>query len=87
LESGTHDVATPARYLPAAHTDAGLYLVGVFPVDQWTATADSRKTTAKKFTEDCVKELTTQALEIRHELGVRTEPFVMIVDRPHSADS
>ncbi|RAS58949.1 hypothetical protein C8D87_1162 [Lentzea atacamensis] len=75
------------RYLPAAHTDAGLYVVGVFPIDQWTATGDTRKAAAKKFTDDRVNELTGQALELRHELGVRTEPFVMIVERPHPADS
>jgi hypothetical protein len=36
------------RYLPDVQTDTGIYLVGWFPVDQWTDASDKRRSAARK---------------------------------------
>nr|BFE51183.1 hypothetical protein GCM10017745_46100 [Saccharothrix mutabilis subsp. capreolus] len=43
----SQEIQLVRRYLPEANTDTGIYLVGYYPLDQWTA-QDYRKTHARK---------------------------------------
>jgi hypothetical protein len=77
-----------ARYLPDANTDSGVYVVGWYPLDLWTATRDSRKTAASRHDRSRLEaDLTQQATEIVSELSVRVVPLLIDVPRPHSPAS
>ena len=71
------------RYLPASKTDAGVYLVGSYPLEHWDATNDKGKTTAKKHApvDKLHRELTDQAHAIQSETGFRTFPYVLEIPR------
>jgi hypothetical protein len=73
------------RYLPETGTNTGIYIVGSYPLDQWTALNDQRKTAAKKVATDIHKELVDQSQQLNDELGVLITPFSMIIPRPHTA--
>jgi hypothetical protein len=72
------------RYLPEANTDTGIYLVGHYPLDQWTA-QDYRKTDAKKVPTDILTQLQDQARRLNRELSIHTTPFIMTIPRPQPA--
>ena len=74
------------RYLPESGSDTGIYVVGWYPVDQWTATPDQRRTKARQLVrEDLERALAEQAKAITSELKRFTHPIVLEVPRPHSA--
>jgi len=65
------------RYLPASGTNAGIYLVGWYPLDQWTA-ADYKRSNAARYNKaDLTKVLLDQADEIRNELGMSIHPYLL----------
>ncbi|MEV6808049.1 hypothetical protein [Streptomyces sp. NPDC051132] len=72
------------RYLPEAGADAGIYIVGWYPIDLWTATGDSRKTQARKLQPDkLLVDLLDQAAILSQAGDVRVRPMVINVPRPH----
>ncbi|XUM02945.1 hypothetical protein ACQ86F_05340 [Streptomyces venezuelae ATCC 10712] len=72
------------RYLPEAGTDAGIYIVGWYPIDLWTATGDSRKTQARKLQPDkLLVDLLDQAAILSQAGDVHVRPMVINVPRPH----
>jgi Transposase domain (DUF772) len=74
------------RYLPESGSDTGIYVVGWYPVDLWTATGDQRKTKAGRLVrEDLERVLAEQAKDITSELARFTHPMVLEVPRPHPA--
>jgi hypothetical protein len=74
------------RYLPESGSDTGIYVVGWYPVDLWTATSDQRRTKARRLVrEDLERVLAEQAEDIRSELGRHSHPVVLEVPRPHPA--
>lgn len=71
------------RYLPAGKTKTGIYLVGWYPLDRWT-TVDRKRSVAAHYSKtSLLAELSDQALEIRNELGMDTQPYMLEVHRPH----
>jgi hypothetical protein len=72
------------RYLPEANTDTGIYLVGHYPLDQWTA-QDYRKNHARTFSTDILIQLQDQARRLNEELSIHTTPFIMTIPRPQPA--
>jgi hypothetical protein len=74
------------RYLPESGSDTGIYVVGWYPVDLWTATPDQRKTKARRLVrEDVERALNEQAKDITSELRRHTHPVMLEVPRPHPA--
>ncbi|MGW2953722.1 hypothetical protein [Streptomyces eurythermus] len=72
------------RYLPEAGTDAGIYIVGWYPIDLWDATGDSRKTQAKKLQLDTLLvELQDQAASLSQAGALHLRPMVINVPRPY----
>jgi len=77
------EVQLTRTYLPKAPTDAGVYLVGWYPLDQWTA-PDYRKAKAKAHSPDSLRQtLGDQAASLSESLSVRLQPIVLEVPRPH----
>lgn len=75
------------RYLPEAHTDMGAYVVGWYPLEQWTAANDRRRARARRHEpRQLAEQLREQARTIRSTRSMRVEPLVMIVPRPHPAE-
>lgn len=73
-----------ARYLPDVDTDAGVYVVGWYPLQLWTDSRDRRRGAASRREVAAVTaQLHRQADDIRSELGVYTCPVVLEVPRPH----
>ncbi|MEV4876860.1 hypothetical protein [Streptomyces cyaneofuscatus] len=71
------------RYLPEAGTDAGIYIVGWYPIELWDATGDKRKTQAKKLQLDTLLvHLLDQASSLSQAGAVRVRPMVINVPRP-----
>jgi hypothetical protein len=74
------------RYLPESGSDTGIYVVGWYPVDLWTATPDQRRTKARRLVrEDVERALNEQAKDITSELRRHTHPVMLEVPRPHPA--
>jgi hypothetical protein len=74
------------RYLPESSSDTGVYVVGWYPVDLWTAARDPRKAKARRCVRDDVERtLVEQADDIASELKRRTRPFLLEIPRPHPA--
>ncbi|WP_433261601.1 NACHT domain-containing protein [Actinosynnema sp. CS-041913] len=71
------------RYLPEAGTDTGIYVIGYYPLNQWTA-QDYRKTNARRFPPDTLYGLKDQALRLNKELGVHTTPFILTIPHPEA---
>ncbi|MGW1513624.1 hypothetical protein [Streptomyces sp. NPDC002394] len=72
------------RYLSEAGTDAGIYIVGWYPIELWTATGDSRKTRARKLQPDkLLVDLRDQATCLSQASHVHIRPMVINVPRPH----
>ncbi|MCE6995403.1 hypothetical protein LZG04_11370 [Saccharothrix sp. S26] len=72
------------RYLPEANTDAGIYLVGQYSVDQWTA-QDYRKADARRTPPNIMEILQDQAQRLNDELSAHTTPFLLKITRPQAA--
>jgi len=71
------------RYLPASKTGTGVYLVGWYPLEQWTP-ADYKRVRAAHYTRaGLFAELSEQAAAIHNELGMSTDPYVLEVPLPH----
>jgi hypothetical protein len=72
------------RYLPETGTDTGIYLVGWYPLDQWTDEGDYRRARARNLRKDqLVRELRDQAGEILTELSRSIEVLLLDIPRPH----
>ncbi|MEW2507923.1 hypothetical protein AB0878_46420 [Amycolatopsis sp. NPDC047767] len=71
------------RYLPAEKTDAGVYVVGWYPIDLWSAQDRNPKANARKLIgpEPLLESLRSQAGEIFKEHGRRTLPYVLTITR------
>jgi hypothetical protein len=71
------------RYLSAAKTDVGVYLVGWYPLEQWDASNDRGAIIARRHgpVDKLRSQLTDQASEIRLETGLRTFPYVLEIPR------
>lgn len=83
LLSAQHDQLA-VRYLPEVGTDAGLYVVGWYPPEPWTATGDKGRARVGKLDRRAVERaLQEQAEHIAHELKRRTYPVLVDVLRPH----
>lgn len=74
------------RYIPEANTDTGIYLVGHYPLEQWTA-HDYRKIDARKVPQDVLVQLRDQARQLNDELNVHTTPFVLAISRPQASQN
>lgn len=74
------------RYLRTDQDGVGVYLVAVFPLDQWTS-ADSRKSEARRRSDVSVlqQELDAESETIRRQLSVRTHPLIITISRAHKA--
>lgn len=71
------------RYLPESGTDAGIYIVGWYPIELWNATGDKRKTQAKKLRQDTLlAHLLDQAASLSRIGTVHVRPMVMNIPRP-----
>ncbi|CAL9325619.1 hypothetical protein SUDANB180_00241 [Streptomyces sp. enrichment culture] len=71
------------RYLPEAGTDAGIYIVGWYPIELWNATGDRRKTQAKTLQPDTLLvELRDQAASLSQAGALHVRPMVINVPRP-----
>ncbi|MFJ6842481.1 NACHT domain-containing protein [Streptomyces griseoluteus] len=78
------DEQLAGRYLPEVRTDAGIFLVGWYPIDLWDAPRDRRKTQAKKLDpESLLVDLRDQAERLSRSSSVRLRPIVITVPRPH----
>ncbi|MDW8806256.1 hypothetical protein P1P68_16060 [Streptomyces scabiei] len=72
------------RYLPEARTDAGIFLVGWYPIELWDAPGDKRKTRAKKLEPDALlADLQDQAVRLSRADSFDLRPLVITVPRPH----
>ncbi|MEV6621923.1 hypothetical protein AB0M83_06780 [Amycolatopsis sp. NPDC051106] len=71
------------RYLPAEKTDAGVYVVGWYPIDQWNAEDSNRRAKAAKLpvAEELLETLRGQAAEILEKEGRQTLPYVLKIGR------
>ncbi|MFE0521194.1 NACHT domain-containing protein [Streptomyces sp. NPDC058954] len=75
-------------YLKQVQTDAGVYLVGWYPIRLWDTTGDSRKTQARKHSLAGLRAaLEAQAQEITSVAEVSVKPVVMNIPRPHQTRS
>lgn len=75
------------RYLPATKTDAGVYLVGWYPMALWTADDKKPKRAAAKLgtREELLCTLQEQAVEIYSQTGNRIFPYVLTIPRASTA--
>ncbi|MFI6459494.1 NACHT domain-containing protein [Streptomyces sp. NPDC050538] len=72
------------RYLPEARTNAGIFLVGWYPIELWGAPGDKRKTQAKKLEPDTLlADLQDQAVCLSHAESFDLRPLVITIPRPH----
>ncbi|WP_432825456.1 hypothetical protein [Dactylosporangium sp. CA-092794] len=70
------------RYIPAARSSAGIYLVGWYPLDSWTKN-DCRRTAAARYSKErLLAELSSQAEEIAADGVVSTVPCLLDVNLP-----
>jgi hypothetical protein len=75
------------RYLPATKTDAGIYLVGWYPLKLWTADDTKPQRAAAKLgtREELLHTLQEQADEIHSQTSNRTFPYVLTIPRASPA--
>lgn len=72
------------RYLPEAGTDAGIYIVGWYPIELWNATGDSRKTQAKRLQlATLLDDLQKQAASLSQAGACQVRPMLINVPRPY----
>jgi hypothetical protein len=73
-----------ARYLPESKTNTGIYLVGWYPLDQWTDTGDYRRARARILNRDQLAvELEDQARDIFAEQSKKITIVLLEIPRPH----
>ncbi|MFJ4823067.1 hypothetical protein ACIP5L_07265 [Streptomyces bacillaris] len=71
------------RYLPESGTDAGIYIVGWYPIALWNATGDNRKTQAKKLQPDTLLvDLLEQGANLSQMGAVHVRPMLINIPRP-----
>jgi hypothetical protein len=79
------DTQLASRYLPEVNTNAGIYLIGWFPIDQWNGSQDSRRAVAARIDRDALETaLNEQAAEIQMKTGRLTVPMFLDIPRPHT---
>jgi hypothetical protein len=72
------------RYLGEAGTDTGLYVIGWFGVDLWTAEWDRRRSQARgRDSEETLRQLEEQALAIEVESSQYVRPCLVPIPRSH----
>ncbi|MFJ5609306.1 NACHT domain-containing protein [Streptomyces sp. NPDC093221] len=73
------------RYLPEVATDAGIYLVGWYPLELWDDPDDrSRRRQADIRTHDgLLAELQDQAISLTKQRAIRLKTMIITVPRPH----
>jgi hypothetical protein len=72
------------RYLPETKSNTGIYLIGWFPLDQWTYRNDYRRKHVKTFQRNQLAiDLRDQARRISADLAICTIPFLIDIPRPH----
>ncbi|MFE2927765.1 NACHT domain-containing protein [Streptomyces goshikiensis] len=72
------------RYLPEVRTDAGIFLVGWYPISLWDAPEDRRRTQARKLTpEGLLADLQDQAERLSQAGSIHLRPMVITIPRPH----
>jgi len=76
-----------ARYLRQAQTNTGIYLIGWYPIDLWTATGTRRDAAARLNRTQVENDLHEQAARITRDLAVHVLPFLLTIPRPHTIQS
>jgi hypothetical protein len=72
------------RYLEEAGTDTGLYVIGWFSVDLWTAEWDRRRSDARgRDSEETLRQLEEQAAAIEVESSRYVRPWLVAIPRSH----
>jgi hypothetical protein len=85
LETAQHDQLA-VRYLKEYTADAGIYLVGWYPLELWTAPNDQRRrVTASRDRVAVMEMLQAQGEASGMELGKHLRQFGMTIVRPHSS--
>jgi hypothetical protein len=81
--ASAQDEQLARRYLSAMKSDAGVYLVGWYPLELWDADDDDNKREARRHgsAETLQRMLDEQAAEIYRTRGKRTVPRVIVVAR------
>ncbi len=74
-----------ADYLPHLASRAGVYLVGWFPLDQWTVDGSRRRSVPKRAPEEVLAELSIQASATGEERGLALAAVLLEVPRPRRA--
>jgi hypothetical protein len=76
------------RYLPEAGTDTGIYVVGWYPVELWTAVRDPRKAAAKKLDRGALDTLLAeQASDLQSQTTRHAHPYILNIPRPHQENA
>lgn len=71
------------QYLPAANTKTGIYLVGWYPLEEWTDEGDPRRRAVRNLTLKRLSEsIKLQSDEVGKELTVNIVPLVISISRP-----
>jgi hypothetical protein len=70
-------------YLPNLASTAGVYLVGWFPLEQWTVESRGRQRVPRRPAEDVLAELENEASTLRVERGISLAAVVLRIPRPH----
>ncbi|MCD0452648.1 hypothetical protein LO762_26200 [Actinocorallia sp. API 0066] len=70
------------RYLPVTQAEAGIYLVGWYPIELWTKSG-KRKTQAKRLSYDSLRaDLISQSDDLARINGIYLKSMVMMISRP-----
>ncbi|MFJ7063388.1 hypothetical protein ACIQVA_38015 [Streptomyces microflavus] len=86
LQRSAQEEQLAGRYLPEAMTDVGIYLVGWYPLDLWTAEiGTSRRNAAKKWqASTLLAHLQEQAAELTLAEPIQLCPVVINIPHPHT---
>ncbi|HEY0165668.1 MAG TPA: ParB N-terminal domain-containing protein [Jatrophihabitans sp.] len=73
------------RYLPEASAKAGVYVVGWWPLDQWTVKGSRRTAAAARTGPELISTLTETAADLSRSRGVSITPMLLSIPRPAKA--
>jgi hypothetical protein len=73
------------RYLPEASAKAGVYVVGWWPLEQWTVKEGRRTAAAARTDPELTSTLTETAAELSRSRGVSITPYLLHIPRPVKA--
>ncbi|MFB7048717.1 NACHT domain-containing protein [Streptomyces microflavus] len=84
--SSAQEEQLAGRYLPEAMTDVGIYLVGWYPLELWTAEMGTRRrNAAKKWQADTLLvHLQKQAAQLGSVEPIHIRPVVIRIPHPHA---